>query len=176
MKPQKPPTPNKQLIPGNVNIENARIAFRNFVGKAGKFNAAGRRNFCIILDNSIGEDLSRMGWNIKYLNPREEGDEPQAYIQVTVSYEKKPPKIVIITESKNKKTFLDEETVPMLDWADIKNVDVTITPYVWEVNGKTGVKAYLKTMYVTLVEDEFEHKYQDVPDSAISNLVPDRDD
>jgi hypothetical protein len=159
-----------QRVAATVNIENARLAFRNFSGKEGKFNPAGRRNFCVILDNKTGEDLARQGWNIKYLKPREEGDEPQAYISVTVNYKGgRPPKIIVMTT--RNKTFLEESSVHVLDWADISNVDLILNPSTWTVNGKTGIKAYLKSLYVTLNEDEFEYKYVDVPDAAISNLV-----
>lgn len=152
----------------NIVIENAQIRFRNFSGKPGKYNAEGRRNFCVLLDEDIADQIKDDGWNVKYLNPRDEDDEPQAYLQVAVNFENIPPKIYLITT--NGKTLLDEESVNILDWAEIQNVDLIIRPYVWEVNNKTGVKAYCKSMYVTIVQDEFDQKYSDVPDSALSAM------
>lgn len=157
------------MVEQTIRVENARIGFKNFSGAEGRFNPAGRRNFCVFFDPEMGEALYREGWNIKTLTPKEEGDDPVPYLQVSVSFDNIPPKIVQVTS--RGKTTLDEETVGTLDWAQIQNVDLAIRPYNWSVNGKTGVKAYLKTMYVTLVEDEFESKYCDVPDSAF-NAMP----
>lgn len=149
----------------NIVVDNARIGFRNFTGKEGQYNPAGNRNFALFLDDpKFATRLEEEGWNVRWLKPKSSEDEPQAFLQVRVAFGNYPPKIVLI--SNGKKSLLDEETIGLLDWAEIDTVDLMIRPYNYTVSGKSGVKAYLKTMYVTLVVDEFEKKYEYVPDSA----------
>ena len=88
-----------------------------------------------------------------------------------VSFKNYPPKIIII--SRRGQTPLSEDEINMLDWAEIETVDVSINPSSWEVNGAHGIKAYLKSIYVTIVEDELDEKYYDVPDSALSSITDD---
>ena len=154
---------NKRI--DNIVVENARLLFKNFAGEESKFNRAGNRNFCVILDGDSAEDLRQMGWNVKALRPREDEDEPTYYLQVTVAFGNFPPKVVMI--SGKTKTVLDEESIDTLDYAEIANVDLIIRPYHWEVNGKEGIKAYLKTMYVTIEQDVFAGKYDCLDDEDL---------
>lgn len=148
----------------SLTFEDARIVFRNFSGKEGQYNREGDRNFALIIANDISDQMLDDGWNIKYLRPREEGDEPQAYMQVSVSYKQRPPRVVMITS--RGRTNIPEQMLDILDWAEIRQVDLIVNPYQWAVNGKTGVKAYLKSIFITIEEDELERKYADVPDSG----------
>lgn len=151
----------QRKVEGLVTIEDARIGFKNFSGAPDRFNKdGGKRSFCIFLEANQAENLRTRGWNVKALPPRDEEELPQDYIQVAVAFQY-PPKIVLI--SNGKRTFLNEATVGLLDKIGFASADLSITPYNWEMNGRTGVKAYLKTLYVVMEEDEFERKYADYP-------------
>ncbi len=153
----------RKLMP-NFSIENARIGFKNFSGKEGQYNAAGNRKFAIFLEEDLGRQFESDGWNVRWLNPRDPDDSPAPMLSVKVAFGNYPPKIVLISGSK--KSELNEDGVHILDWAEIETVDLVIRPYQYNVNGKSGIKAYLKAMYVTLVADKFAEKYEFGPDSA----------
>jgi hypothetical protein len=147
-----------------VLLEGVRIIFRNFSGKEGQYNREGDRNFGVIIpDAATAEAMLADGWNVKYLKPREDDEEGEEtpWLQVSVNFDKgRPPKIMMVTS--RGRTALDAQSVEMLDWADITNVDLIVRPYTWEVSGRTGIKAYLQSMYVTIEEDELERKYAEM--------------
>lgn len=148
-------------VESTIDIENAKIIYRNFSGEGSKYNREGDRNFCVIIeDKELAAHLAEEGWNIRVRAPRDEDDEPMHYLQVKVSFNNIPPKVFLRT--KKATVRLDEETVGQLDHVEFENVDVSIKPYNYKVAGREGVSAYLKEMIVTIVESPFAHKYDDL--------------
>jgi hypothetical protein len=146
-----------------VLMEGVRIIFRNFSGKEGQYNREGDRNFAVLLDDQVAEAMAADGWNVKWLKPREddEGEKEQAYLSVSLNFSKgRPPRVVLVTS--RGRTNLDERDIDLLDWADITNVDLIVRPYEWTVSDKSGIKAYLQSIYVTIEEDPLELKYADL--------------
>lgn len=142
----------------SLMFEDARIVFRNFAGNASKFNKAGNRNFCVVIeDDDYAQELINEGWNVKQFNLRDGEEHADHYIQVAVNFEYNPPSVYLICGEE--RTVLDEDTIDTLDHAEFRTADLIVRPYCWEVNDKSGIKAYLKTMYVTIEEDELAKKY-----------------
>ena len=159
-----------------ILFENADIKFRNFAGAEGAFNNEGDRNFCIFLTPDQADEMDKAGWNVRQLKVREPGDIPQDYIQVSLKYRGRPgtnvrPPTVVQISSRGR-SFLAEEDLEILDWVEIKSVDLVVRPYSWAFSGKSGVKAYLKSLYVTIHEDYLSLKYADIPEIGAGESLP----
>ena len=153
--------PRENSKENNLVIEGARIKYRNFTGREERFNPAGRRNFCLCLDEELAKQMKLDGWNVRFPESNEDGDVSEPYVGINVNFDGRiPPRIFLVT--KRNKTLLDEGTVGQLDYAEIANVDIIVRPYHWGDSVKGGIKGYVKTMYVTVVEDEFAEKYSDL--------------
>ena len=147
----------------NIEIEGAKITFRNFAGEPTDVNpAGGDRDFAVIIsDEAFAQELINEGWNVKaFKNPNANGEQ-EYYLKVKVSYKyaNRAPKIWLCSDYSDD-ILLSEETVKDLDAIDIRDVDITISPYNYTVRGESGISAYVKSMYVNVVEDAFAAKHR----------------
>ena len=145
----------------NINIEGATIIWKNFSGERDKFNP-GKRGFSVVIDDSVmADELKQEGWNIKE-RPLQEGADPSEQewtLPVKLNMNRYTQVWLIVG---NHKTLLNEDTVAQLDVVDIVNCDISIRPYEWEMSGRTGITAYVDSMYVTIRENKFAEKYADL--------------
>ena len=141
-----------------LQIDDARIIYRNFRGEGGKFNREGDRNFAVVIPKQeLADELLNRGWNVKIKPPKDEEDSPFMYLPVKVKFNDRGPQVYLRTG--DRVNCLDEETISVLDDVDIRSVDLDIRPYDWDVNGKSGRTAYLQSIEVIQEIDRFAARY-----------------
>lgn len=145
-----------------VLMEGVQIIFRNFEGRKGKYNAEGDRNFSVLLPEPVAQDLLAKGFNVKPLKRREEDDPQMYHLKINVAFNNRPPRIVMVT-SRGRNTLL-EEHLHLLDWADIDSVDLIVNPWAYNRDGRSGISAYAKSVFVTIREDYLDQKYSHLPE------------
>lgn len=133
---------------GILQIDDARIIFRNFSGAPSQYNREGDRNFAVVIPSQEDADkLLADGWNVKIRPPRDEDDEPFRYMSVKVKFSDYGPAVYLMTG--NRKNELNEDTISCLDNIDIESVDLDIRPYDWSrPDGRSGRSAYLQAIRV----------------------------
>lgn len=165
----------------NLIIKDAIITNRNFEGREIKpYNSKGIRNFSLVIDNELAHILINDGWNVRFRKDTDPSDpENPGYLTVTVSYTnpKYIPKIIQIvydSEDKPKRIPLNENTIANIDSSEIKDIKVEVRPHKYDFDTKNGnmrgIKAYLQTMYFTLVKDPFEDEYGEF--SSSEDILP----
>ena len=135
------------LSNGNLQMDDAKIIFKNFAGRGGKYNREGDRNFSVkITDPDIADVLIENGWNVKIKPPYEEGDMPDMTLKVKVKFSKYGPNVYL--QSGDARRKLTEKTVDIIDRINIDRVDLDIRPFDSEVQGKEWRTAYLDNILV----------------------------
>lgn len=156
---------NITFAPNDIlQIDDARLIYKNFSGAGSKFNKPGDRNFSVVIPNQeLAEEMMNhtnefgVGWNVKIRQPREEGDTPFIHFPVKVKFNGRGP--IVYLESGGKVNKLDEESINILDDIDIAHVDLDVRPYDDEFNGKPFRSAYLQSMRVVQELDRFAEQY-----------------
>jgi len=153
--------PNRAFPNGYLEINDARIIWKNFSGRGDRFNREGDRNFNLVIPTQ--EDCDRLladknefgdSWNVKIKPPREEGDVPFMHMLVKVKFNGRGPNVYLV--SGNKQVALNEDTISCLDDIDIMSVDLDIRPYDDKLpNGASFRTAYLSAMRVYQRVDRF---------------------
>ena len=148
---------------GILQIDDARIIFRNFSGAPSQFNREGDRNFAVVIpDEELAAQLSEDGWNVKIKEARDAGDPPFMYLPVKIKFNDRGPICYLQTGSRLNK--LDEESIDILDNVDIAGVDLDIRPYDWGPIGpeqKYGRTAYLQSIKVVQEIDRFAAEFEE---------------
>ena len=143
---------------GILQIDDARIIYRNFAGAGSKYNREGDRNFAVIIpEKEMADALIAEGWNVKVKPPRDEDDDPFMFLPIKVKFNDRGPNAYLQTGARMNR--LDEESIACLDDVDIISVDMDVRPYDWEVNGKAGRTAYLQSIKVIQEIDRFAARY-----------------
>ena len=143
---------------GIMQIDDARIIFKNFEGRGDKFNREGDRNFSLLIeDPNTADAMKKQGWNVKIKEGRDPDEGPFMRLPVKVKFTEYGPTVYL--NSAGNVVKLNEESIGCLDNIEIETVNMDIRPYDWEVNGKTGRTAYLQSMEVVQRIDRFAAKY-----------------
>ena len=138
------------------NIDGRDIRYRNFAGNVSQYNSTGAKKFNLVLNEDIALDLLKRGFNV-HSKELDSGDVMYS-LDVFINYGNYSPNIYAIAGDTKK--LLDDTTIKALQGADIIKVDLCIRPYHWKAAGnKSGIKAYVKYMYVTIEVDPFADAY-----------------
>ena len=149
---------------GILQIDDAKLMFKNFEGRGDKFNREGDRNFSIRIDDpAVADALIEEGWNVKIKPGRDEDEGPFMRLPVKVKFTDFGPK-VYLKSGRPEPILLDEESIAMLDQIEIECADLDIRPFDWEVNGRTGRTAYLQAGHITQRIDRFAARYASMSD------------
>lgn len=152
-----------------LKLDGVQIRKRNFRGERVKYNDRGNRTCLLILDRDQAEKsgfksvtdfvdyLRSENWKVGVFPVREGEDEPDAFMQVNAIYNEYEHPNIYLKNAKGS-VLLDENSVGEIDYADIANVDCILYLNYWKYDGSEGFNNRIKSMEVTILEDEITYR------------------
>lgn len=132
-------------------IKDAEIYFKNFRGKELPYNPGGKRMFCVRIDGRKAKKLKKEGWAIKEMYINKSQTKKRWYLPVTIydtwADTALNSRVFAIIRSGDLHLCnqLSHRSMGLLDIAKIINSRMVIRGYEWNIRGKQGIKAYLRT-------------------------------
>ena len=150
------------LEDGTVQIDEARITYKNFRGEKGPMNRDGKRKFSVIIPTPeqaemLKRDVNEHGvaWNVKIKPPADGYDTPFMYLEVTVNFNQYGPAVWLVSADGVKQP-LSPERVGILDKMAIEKVNMDIYPYDNFTSGNHYRTAYLRCIEVYQRANRFD--------------------
>lgn len=149
----------------NIEIEDGVIAYKDFSGRVDENNENGEKTVTFAISIDDGLKLIEDGWYLRKQEfPNDPYREPRYLLKTCITFKTKDgrpkdPKVFMVRED-GSMVHMTEDTIGLLDGADIIKVDAVIGPWRWRRNGKEGVKAYVNSMYITVKENRIDAKYR----------------
>ena len=173
---------NPAEFPIVYNFPNCRTTYKNFEGRKNEYNDAGQKTFSIRISEEealhrfpmgydaygeivYGPGLIDQGLNVKPMPHREDEINPDWHLPVSIRYDpdfpSRNPGVTMISTDTNGRpvhTSLNEFSIGLIDRADVIEYNVAVRIHNWKKNGKSGRKAYLRNMDVTVYQDCVEKR------------------
>lgn len=159
----------------DINITDGEIAYSNFSGRPTQFNPdGGVRTVTFVIPYDAADQLIADGWKI-----REQQIDDEGHIRYlleakftfrTRNGQPRDPKIFIVRN--DRLVHMTEETIDTLDRADILSVDAVLGASYWEWGGRSGITAYINSMYITIKDNPVDEKYRKMLDQMNDSILP----
>jgi hypothetical protein len=147
---------------GRYIVRNAQIQFANFGGLQTQFNNAGKRNFKLIVDEELGNELREQGVYVSELKQRDELDPIRYSVKIGVY-----PTSDINLVSGHTVQPLTLDTCGVIDMemrkGHVRNGEVKLEFHVSENRqlAKPAIYLRLDTLYVPINKSKLTEEYED---------------
>ena len=149
-----------------LRVESPEIFMINFAGRKTDSNPNGHRQFSLKLPSiEYAEQMKEEGWSVWYTKESERYGDATPCITVEMRWQSNPelkwlnPKIYKCTRKNPNGTLIPEELIDELENDEIEDIVLDIRLRYWTINGKSGIKAYVDSMWLKIEDDDPSGKF-----------------